>query len=306
VIICFFVSGLPRSGSTLLCNILGQNSNHKVTPTNGLCELFMSVKNRWRDVVEFKSQGLDTVKPNVESALGGLLNGYYADDMSEGKICFDKSRGWLAFIEYLESALRRKVKILVTVRDVRAIVASFERIYRKRGIDYIEQGDFMKSQTIEGRGENLLSNGGVVGITISRFRDVINRGLRDRLYIIPYRELTIQPKIVMDQIHKWLEIDPFEYDFDNIEQITHEDDAIHGMGGDLHTVRTKVEPQSAPTWHGILPESYSEYLMNEYVDINGVSEFNEEPADVSGIGDDNASRGIADIPLEEYNERIGH
>jgi len=35
----YFINGMPRSGSTLLCNILAQNPEFHVTPTSGLSEL---------------------------------------------------------------------------------------------------------------------------------------------------------------------------------------------------------------------------------------------------------------------------
>ena len=39
----FFQSSLPRAGSTLLQNILGQNPNFYVTPTSGVLELLFSI-----------------------------------------------------------------------------------------------------------------------------------------------------------------------------------------------------------------------------------------------------------------------
>ena len=63
-----FVSGLPRSGSTLLMNLLGQNPAHHVTPTSGLIHLMRGLIGTWADHKEFQSQGLEHVKPNVLSA----------------------------------------------------------------------------------------------------------------------------------------------------------------------------------------------------------------------------------------------
>ena len=43
----FFVSGLPRAGSTILVNLLGQNPAHHVTPTSGMIELFIQNINKF-------------------------------------------------------------------------------------------------------------------------------------------------------------------------------------------------------------------------------------------------------------------
>lgn len=264
----FFVSGLPRSGSTLLMNVLGQNPAHHVTPTSGLIELFISLANNWPNYVEFKAEGLEKVKPRVLGSMKGVLGGFFEKELAEGRVVFDKSRGWLQYIETLEEALGRNIKVLVTVRDVRAIVASFEKLYRNRSIDYrMPVGEaYLQAQTIEGRAQVLLGPGGVAGITINRLRDALLRGVGDRLAIIPYQALTGQPKQTMSLLHQVLDLPPFEYDPDNVQQVTEENDTYHGMN--LHDIRPKIEPQSAIPWEGILPDALCNELAQAYTDIN--------------------------------------
>ena len=50
-----FCSCVPRSGSTLLLNLLAQNPAVRVTPTNGLAELLLTVRDAWTEKVEFRS-----------------------------------------------------------------------------------------------------------------------------------------------------------------------------------------------------------------------------------------------------------
>jgi len=54
----------------------------------------------------------------------------------------------------------------------------------------------------------------------------------------------------MTRIYNYLELPYFEHDFDNIEQITQEDDSVYGIYGD-HAIRKKLEP---------LPNDYREIL----------------------------------------------
>lgn len=272
----YFVAGLPRSGSTLLMNLLGQNSAHHVTPTSGLVELFVLIKNRWPEFIEFKAEGLGTVKPRVLGALRGLLSGYFAAELNAGKTVFDKSRGWLQYIEPLEEALGRPVKVIVTVRDVRAIVASFEKIYRRRGIEYREPVDdaFFQCQTSEGRAEVLLNPKSVLGLTIARLRDALARGLGDRLVIVPYRALTTCPQETLSLLHQSLGLPPFTYNPKKVEQITHEDDYFHGM--QLHTVQPKVNPPIESPWEGILPAELCNRLVAEFSDVNVLANMGTE------------------------------
>lgn len=266
----FFVSGLPRSGSTLLMNLLGQNPNHYVTPTSGLIELFCGVKSTWKNCLEFKSEGLEKVKPRVAKSMAGILHGYFYDELSQGKVVFDKSRGWPQFMEDLEYSMGREIRIISTVRDIRAVVASFEKLYRKREIEYTyPQGDaFFEAQTVVGRAEVLLGKGGVIGLTINRIRDALNR-MPSRMVIIPYQSFTINPKQTMNALHERLGLEPFDYDPENIEQVTHENDLYHGM--DLHTINGKIVPpqtNAKPPWDGILPPQYANELAQRYQDIN--------------------------------------
>jgi sulfotransferase len=289
-----FVAGLPRSGSTLLMNLLGQNPAHHVTPTSGLVELFVTVKNRWPEFIEFKAEGLEKVKPRVLGSLRGLLAGYFDDEFAASKTVFDKSRGWLQYIEPLEEVLGRPVKVIVTVRDVRAIVASFEKIYRKRSIEYREPTDdtFFQCQTIEGRAQVLLNPKSVLGLTIARLRDALARGVGDRLVIVPYRALTTCPNETLALLHAALGLPQFDYEPENVTQLTREDDHFHGM--QLHTIRNRVEPAQAAPWESVLPTQLCKQLASEYADINQlaawepvakVSEFTERKVISSCHGD---------------------
>jgi sulfotransferase len=249
-------------------NLLGQNPANHVTPTSGLIELFVTVKNRWPEFIEFKAEGLEVVKPRVLGSLRGLLAGYFEDEFVAGKTVFDKSRGWLQYVEPLEESLGRPVKVVVTVRDVRAIVASFEKIYRKRSIEYREPADeaFFQCQTIEGRAQVLLNPKSVLGLTIARLRDALARGVGDRLVIVPYRALTTCPQETLNLLHGALGLAPFEYDSQHVTQLTREDDHFHGMK--LHTIRSQVEPPRSAPWEGVLPVKLCQQLAADYADIN--------------------------------------
>ena len=56
----FFISGLPRSGSTLLCNILAQNPAFFVTKaTSGCIEILFSIRNQWDRITEHQAEGIN-------------------------------------------------------------------------------------------------------------------------------------------------------------------------------------------------------------------------------------------------------
>jgi sulfotransferase len=268
-----FVTGLPRAGSTILMQLLGQNPKHHVTPTNDLIELFAGVQKQWPNLQAFQSQGLETVKPRIPGVLKGMLYGFFSEEIRIGKTIFDKNRGWPTYYEDLKVTLGYAPKMIVCLRDVRAIVASFEKLFRNRNIDWrYPIGDaYMQAQTTIGRANLLLSdNSPVLGSSINRVRDLINRiGLDDGSVIpVAYDYLVKDPVGVLAALHDNLEMEPFDgYDTDNVEQITYEDDTYYGI--DLHKIRSKIEPPKDRTpWKDLLPEDYAKALAQNYTDIS--------------------------------------
>jgi len=81
-----YVTGMPRSGSTLLQQILGQNPNHHVTPTSGVVELMGFIQQSWRRSQAFHSEGLDKVLPRIKTSMRDMIKGYYFDELAEGKM----------------------------------------------------------------------------------------------------------------------------------------------------------------------------------------------------------------------------
>lgn len=247
-----FISGLPRSGSTLLCNILLQNPRFHATSTSGVHEILLGIRNTWNDVLEFKATPNEKAKFQV---MRGIMDNFYED--VDRPIIFDKSRAWVAYIEMLEHLLGRKVKILVPVRDIRDILASFELRWRetsKLGQTFQEKNNQPRFQTLHERCNLHLEAEQPLGIAYRRIKDAIKRGYSDRMFIIDFDDLTSKPKETMQMVYDFIGEPYFEHDFNNVEQITKEDDSVHGFK-DLHTIRNKVEP-IPPRWPKVLGKSY--------------------------------------------------
>lgn len=227
------ISGLPRSGSTLLCNILAQNPEMHSTPTSACHEALFVLRNAWGEWVEHRAA--KSLSNNLQPVLNATINAYHNTDRP---VVIDKGRGWLSLIELAEFALDRKVKIIVPVRGIPQILSSFEKLHRKTQAK--DQGNYFQAQTIQGRSEHLLGAEQVLGLAYNRLKDAMMRGLGDRLCLVEFDDLTHNPKETLEDIYKFLELPNFEHDFTSVEQYTHEDDSVHGM--DLHTIRKDVKP----------------------------------------------------------------
>src|SRR5215212_7468458 len=116
----FFNSSLPRSGSTLLQNILAQNPRFYCSPTSGVFDLLYGSRAFVSESHLFKAQDPALMKRAFLGFCQGGLKGYYAA-VTDRPVVVDKSRGWLHHYDWLD-LFHPKPKILVCVRDLRSIL----------------------------------------------------------------------------------------------------------------------------------------------------------------------------------------
>ena len=253
-----FISGLPRSGSTLLCNILAQNPRFHVSATSGILDVMFGVRNQWDKLIEFRAMDPEESEAAKLRVLRGILEGYYSE--VEQPIVFDKSRGWLAYLEMVEAVLGREARVLIPVRDLRDVLASFEKLWRRRsatGQVAQEPDNYFLMQTVEGRCEVWSRSDQPLGLAYNRIKDALRRGFGDRMHFVEFERLTRNPKRTLRQIYEFLDEEYFDHDFDHVEQITFEDDRVHGLGS-LHAIRPKIEPMIAQ-WPGVLGDAAAKY-----------------------------------------------
>ncbi len=96
-----------------------------------------------------------------------------------------------------------------------------------------------------------------VGLAYNRITDAIKRGYGDRMFLIDFDDMTSNPAATFKKIYEFLGEDYFKHNFDHVEQVTWEDDTVHGFKN-LHTIRNKVEP-IPPQWPKILGAFAEQY-----------------------------------------------
>jgi sulfotransferase len=237
----YFISGLPRAGSTLLCNILAQNPRFYVSKATSAChDVLFNIRNQWDKLIEHQAEGVDYEQ--LRRVMGAALDAYHATDKN---IIIDKGRGWLSLIEMVEFIKNAPCKIIVPVRDVAEILASFEMLWRKstgQSQWAFEAADYFKAQTVEGRCDIWASQGQPVGLAYNRLKDAILRSKTSSLFFVEFDALTKDPTNMLRQIYTFLGEEPFSHNFTNIEQVTKEDDVnVHRIPG-LHTIRPTIAP----------------------------------------------------------------
>lgn len=275
----FFSSGMPRSGSTLLSNLFAQNEANHVSPTNGLVEHIVGLSNGWTENEAFKAQGIEKLVPRIRGVLQKMFEGFYPE-LAEGKAVFDKSRGWLAQIPLLEDILERRVQLIVTIRDVKDVCASFENIFAKNQLTRPPRSaeQRINSATSLMRCQSYLRADATLGMWCNWLKDVYETGLSDRLILIPYSKLVANPIGVVALTHQALDLPEFICDPTNVENKTPEED-IQVYGLPYHSLRPQVD-SSAINRGASLPQDACQWIDENFPSINALA---AGPVSVFGV-----------------------
>lgn len=256
-----FISGLPRSGSTLLSGILSQNPAFHASMSSPVATLMNSTLELTGAGSEFYSFFNEVKRVRIVKA---LVNAYYED--VDKKIIFDTNRLWTARMHQLVE-LYEDFKIICLVRNPAWVMDSFEKIYRKNPFNYSKMFSAQNRVTVYSRCESLL--GGTVGVSLTALKEAFYGEFSDKLLLVDYDLLTKFPEKTLQLLYDFLSLDYFDHDFDNVEYSHDEFDYTLGVKG-LHTVQRKVEFKQRKS---ILPpdlfEKYSE--MAFWLDTAGSS-----------------------------------
>jgi len=253
---------MPRSGSTLLQNILAQNPEFYVTPTSGVLELIYAARFNYTNNPEFKAQDEALMKKAFLAFSKAGMEAYF-QAITNKPYVMDKSRGWGVHFDLLTMIFGEEPKIICMVRDLRQILSSMEKKFRQapnkqRPIE--NHTNLTGTTTFKRAVINLQS--APVGIALDRVTEIHHRGWNTKMLFIRYEDIASHPKLIMQKVYAYLGLAEFQHDFENVEQVTQEDDKIHGIPG-LHDIRPKVE-QLTNDYMAILGKDTVRYVQHHY------------------------------------------
>ena len=240
-----FISGLPRSGSTLLAALLRQNPAFHASFQSPLGQMFVTLHEQMSHRTN-EAACLMTDEQRMR-CLRWLFSAYYADAFADPIVeVFDTNRRWCAYISTL-SVLFPTCKVIACVRSPRAIVDSLERLIRAHPLE-ISHIIRVPNTTVYERLPIYLQAPGIFGYAFNALRDAYYGPDKERLIIVNYDNLAQRPLLTLEQLHAQLGIPSFAYDIENVETPPGADafDRSLGLPG-LHAVKPQVtfEPRKS-------------------------------------------------------------
>jgi sulfotransferase len=232
-----FISGLPRSGSTLLSALLRQNPRFYAAMTSPMASLCTPLQEKMSGG-EFSTFFDDDDRATM---LRALFAAYYERKLgvNEGAVAFDTNRTWTARAALL-GRLFPETRIICCVRDIGWIIDSVERMLAKNPVRLSKIFNFQLGSSVYGRVETLMnSESGLIGLPWSSMREAWFGENAKRLIVVPYENLTKNPQRTLNRLYEELGEPAFQHDFNNVEYEEKEYDDNLGMPG-MHTVRREV------------------------------------------------------------------
>jgi sulfotransferase len=252
-----FISGLPRSGSTLLAAILRQNPAIEAGMTSPVGSLVLAMQrasSRQNDAAIFMNS------QHRERLLRGIFTSYYDPAVYPQPVIFDTNRVWCSKMPLIHQ-LFPQAKVICCVREVSWVVDSIERIIRRNPLELSGLFGYEAGGTVATRVNALMASNGLVGGSLAALRDAFYSEFADRLMLVDYERLAKDPVGVIRRLYDWLALEPYSHDFSRVEYSADDFDAALGTPG-LHTVRAQVEWRPQPS---VLPdEVFSRFITENF------------------------------------------
>lgn len=230
-----FISGLPRSGSTLLGALLRQNPAFHAGMTSPVGSLVGAA-------VELMSAGREAAHlvttEQKRTIVRGLFDSYYAG-LGDTRVIFDTNRRWSAQLPLLVD-LFPDCRVIACVRDVPWVMDSIERLVRKNPYENTRLFGAGDRGTVYSRTEALARANGLVGSAWTALKDGFYGEQSDRLLVVEYDLLARKPLEVLKLIYDFIGEPWWEgHDPDNVAYDAPQFDQALGVDG-LHRVRPQV------------------------------------------------------------------
>ena len=217
------LSGLPRSGSTLLSSILSQNPDIHAEGNSAVCQMMWDLDQSCD--INCKEQLKATNRQQTQLDVISAIPHIYYKDVTK-PIIIDKCRSWTlpANLFLIQRYITENIKIIVLERPIIEIVKSFVNLRKENNWE----GDLEKGLLDEGSEPIVRSLSGVKWAKENNHKNTF--------LFIQYNDLINNTKEVINKIYLFIDEPIFE---NNIINKHPEDDKVYNMIGQ-HDIRPTI------------------------------------------------------------------
>jgi len=240
----YFLTGLPRSGNTLLGSIINQNPNLNLTANTILTDAIyqLSLLKEYQIYKNFPDEN------SLNNIIKNIFDLYYKD--WKAKFIIDRGVWGTPLNLNLLKEIIKKPKFIILYRPVLECLASFIKIE--------------KPTNVEKRCEYLMGEDGMIGRSLWSIKNIIKE--KEDYIIINYLDLIKKTSNEINKIYKFLNIDNFNHTFKNLNNFSinnvQYDDSV--FNAPLHKIRTDKIELNKYKIEDYLPS----YIIKKYSDLD--------------------------------------
>jgi sulfotransferase len=222
-----FLSGLPRSGSTLLTSILMQNPDI-YTESNGnsaVCQLM------WDMQTSIRTEAAELLAvagkaDRIKDLMASIPATYYAGVSQP--IIIDKCRNWThpVNLQMILDYLDPNPKIIVTTRNLINVIKSWVYVRQQNGHPDPEAG--------------ILDEGSEPVMRAFRALEFAKKDGDDKYLFLDYDQIIDNPESVTADIYSFLNLKSFKHTFTGVVNPRPNRDEIYGGLVGLHDIRPEL------------------------------------------------------------------
>jgi sulfotransferase len=229
-----FISGLPRSGSTLLTSILNQNPKFHSDISNPLARFVRRIVTE-----SFAGPGyhLQCPEPKRIELIKNLIETYHSHIDKE--VCFNTNRGWTGLLPLLQQT-HPDAKVICCVRDIRWVLDSFEVLFRNNPFTMSQLYGEEESETVYTRAYAQMAPGRTLRFAYDSLKEAITGPHKKMIMLLEYDQLAKHPEQTMRALYNFIGEPYFDHDFSNVEGEWDEYDLDARING-LHKIRKEVK-----------------------------------------------------------------
>lgn len=262
------ITGLPRSGSTLLLSILNQNPIFNEGSDSVISKLLINNHKFINQNIHHMQLPNDKVNDcflsfcrcGIESWLN-LIN-------SENFIFLDKAREWIINLDFIFK-LFPSLKIIITIRDLRGIFNSFEKVNNNSlfTLKYNFNQNFYENFYHDFQFQRIKKILDMDGLCLKEglitLKEIIEvpKKYKNNLFISKYEDLILNPQQHLLNLYNFLELEVFDHDFKNIPQIQNNDNVYMPYGN--HKIKNFLDSKNLYNFSELKQESI-DFIAKEF------------------------------------------
>ena len=254
-----YVAGLPRAGSTLMCQLLGTHPQiYSLNHSSPLCQSLENLRHNLSDNQFLLAQldvDFEITYHRLLNAHRGFINGWFAE--TDQPVVVDKNRGWLRQID-LVNLLDPDFRMIVCIRDLRQVYGSIEAQHQKTLL--LDFPDHMAPHSAFARADTLFGAEGVIGGPLKAIESMadVAQALRERVAYVAFEALMNDPTGTMRTLYQWLDMPSAEFDPQNLTVRPHESDSYYRYKYQHQTFPAIVPPNP----HIVAPRIEEQIMKN--------------------------------------------